>query len=515
MMLNTIQSHPLFQQVSRFVAQEQLLNHLTHIDVALSGGADSVCLLAILWAMQQTDNAGFTLRAHHIRHHLREDDKNDAAIARDVANILSIPYIQTDLNWDFEGKPQTNIEERAREARYAALFEALQSTDKLQTGETMHDAAVRMPLHSTAGTAYAAKSRIAGLTKPLHNTHPTLYQAIALAHHGDENVETMLWRLGRGCGLEGLCLAPYREQNHMALIRPLLGVSKESIYQFLNDCGLSWAEDPTNASDAYQRNRIRHQILPAVRAEAMSDAALYRSLVQIRHDADAMTALAKYFVTQQPFWKNAWFCPWAAWHTLETSALAQVLRHAARHVVSGCCPDARFIQQALNMIEKRVQTHRQIQQSQLAVAWSNGGIMMYPISESPVPQNLSIAVPCQDVDVWQLCRISAWYQTLETVPANTKSMLHIDATAVHGQLNIRPACHFQNLQTAVGNLCKTREALRSQGVPDCWRRFWPVLCDDDRPLWVLGGMRTLTAVPPKPGVRALTVALSWYQQITP
>jgi hypothetical protein len=141
--------------------------------------------------------------------------------------------------------------------------------------------------------------------------------------------------------------------------------------------------------------------------------------------------------------------------------------------------------------------------------------MMYPISESPVPQNLSIAVPCQDVDVWQLCRISAWYQTLETVPANTKSMLHIDATAVHGQLNIRPACHFQNLQTAVGNLCKTREALRSQGVPDCWRRFWPVLCDDDRPLWVLGGMRTLTAVPPKPGVRALTVALSWHQQIHP
>lgn len=499
-MFDKIQKHSLTQKVCSFIANERMLEGIDHIDVALSGGADSVCLLAVLCALKRTCDS-FTLRAHHIRHHLREDDLHDAATASCLAELLKVPYIQTELDWKTKGKPESNIEEKARDARYEALFDALKQREISETTPDVCEGCMPPMRHSPKRPTYAAESRIDGLK--------SVHQAIALAHHGDENVETMLWRLGRGCGLEGLCLAPRRTQNHVALMRPLLCVSKDDIYHFLNDVGLPWAEDPTNFTDKYRRNRIRQHILPAIRAEAMSDACLYRSLIQIRRDADAMTSFAQYFVENQPFWQNAWFCPWAAWHTLELGAQAQVLRHAARVVVPGCCPDGAFITQTLDMIKKRAQTHRQTRQAQIVVAWSNGGLMIYPNSEMPAPQNLFLSIPCQNVDIWQLCRISAWYQSLETVPANTKSMLHIDAEAVHGELKIRPACDFPRLLTAVGNLCKTREALRSQGVPDYWRQFWPILCDEFRPLWVLGGMRTLTAIPPKPGHRALSITIEW------
>ena len=106
------------------MCSEHILNNVSHIDIALSGGADSVCLTALLSRYCHDDNHQITLRAHHIRHGLRDSDSIDAAIARDIADRFHIPFIQTDLNL---GPITENIEETARNARYQALFHEIQT----------------------------------------------------------------------------------------------------------------------------------------------------------------------------------------------------------------------------------------------------------------------------------------------------------------------------------------------------------------------------------------------------
>lgn len=122
---------------------------------------------------------------------------------------------------------------------------------------------------------------------------------------------------------------------------------------------------------------------------------------------------------------------------------------------------------------------------------------------------LKINVPASEVNVWNLCKMSCFKMIPESALKNTTSTIYIDAGALTGELEVRPACNFPQLRTATGNLCKTREALRSQGVPDAWRQNWPVLCSGNTPLWVFGGMRTLEATPAQPGMPCLAVSVIW------
>ena len=85
------------------------------------------------------------------------------------------------------------------------------------------------------------------------------YDYLATAHHTDDNIETVLLNLTRGAGLPGLLgIAPVRAK----LVRPLLFVSKNEILNFAQKEELTWREDSSNATDAYRRNLLRHQILP-------------------------------------------------------------------------------------------------------------------------------------------------------------------------------------------------------------------------------------------------------------
>ena len=177
---------------------------------ALSGGADSVCLLVCLLALRK--ETGITVSAVHIQHGLRgEESSRDEVFCRKLCAGWDVPLtvIPVDVQ-GYAAEHSLSVETAARECRYAA-FETL-SCDY-----------------------------------------------IATAHTASDQLETVLFRLARGTGLHGLCGIPARRDRY---IRPLLNVTRAEIEAALAENRIHYVTDSTNLSDDYSRNRIRHHIVP-------------------------------------------------------------------------------------------------------------------------------------------------------------------------------------------------------------------------------------------------------------
>ena len=225
-MLHTIQT---------YIERHNLLHPGQSIIVGLSGGADSVALLHILTAL------GYPCIAAHCNFHLRADESDaDADFARLTAEALRLPFLRTDFDTaDYARRHGVSIEMAARTLRY----------DWFETQRRAHCA-----------------------------------QAIAVAHHRDDNVETILLNLIRGTGLRGLCGMRPRNGH---IVRPLLCVERDSILRWLTDRDLTHREDSTNASDAYRRNFVRLRLLPLL--EQLNPSIRLRLLHMADHLTDVET----------------------------------------------------------------------------------------------------------------------------------------------------------------------------------------------------------------------------------
>lgn len=216
-----------------------------HILCAVSGGADSVCLLH--WLKGQAAEKGFTLTAAHFNHRLRgaESDR-DAAFVEKLCREWKVPCVVGTGDVSGEARRRgAGIEETARALRYDFLERT-------------------------------AAELGAGL--------------IATAHNANDNVETMLLHLIRGSGLQGLTgIRPRRGK----LIRPFLTTTRAKILSYLEEHQLPHVEDSTNADTAYARNRLRHQVIPLL--EELNPALIQRlsdTVGYLRADNDYLTAQA-------------------------------------------------------------------------------------------------------------------------------------------------------------------------------------------------------------------------------
>ena len=179
--------------------------------VAVSGGADSTVLLRTL------AGAGWPVIAVHVRHGLR-DTSIEERFVRDLGRALSVEVEVVPV----EVAPG-NVQAQARAARYAALADA------------------------------AARHRAA---------------AVVTGHTATDQAETVLMNLVRGSGLRGLGgMAPRRDLGGVALVRPMLWATRAEVEAEAAAHGWTWAEDPTNATGAFRRNRLRHDVLPLLEAE--------------------------------------------------------------------------------------------------------------------------------------------------------------------------------------------------------------------------------------------------------
>ena len=207
-------------------SQHALFDPAHPILVAVSGGADSVCLLHALHQLAPVWR--LSLHVVHIDHALRPDSADDATFVAALAHKLQLPIYQTRLiPGTLDDDPQ-GLEAAARSARYGFLRQV----------------AGQLGSHATVVTA----------------------------HHQDDQAETLLLHLIHGSGLAGLSgmawvgELPDNQLPAIRLVRPLLGVSRAELHAYLQSYGLTWREDSSNGELVHLRNTLRHQVLPQLAA---------------------------------------------------------------------------------------------------------------------------------------------------------------------------------------------------------------------------------------------------------
>ena len=196
-----------------------LINKNDHILVGLSGGADSVCLLFLLMEIKEEYN--LTISAAHLNHGVRgEEAKRDEEFSRELSNRLNIKFLSSKADMN----------------KYAME----QKLSKEAAGRVLR----RTFLKNAMDTLGAQK--------------------LALAHNEDDQVETVLMRILRGTGTDGL---KGIEERSDYIIRPILHFSREEIEAYLSSRNIEYVDDSTNFENEYHRNKIRNILLPKLRGE--------------------------------------------------------------------------------------------------------------------------------------------------------------------------------------------------------------------------------------------------------
>ncbi len=203
----------MLQKVLGFIQSHNLCQPDNKILAAVSGGIDSVVLCEVLHKLKYTfalAHCNFGLRA--------EDAEADQLFVKKLAKKYDVPFFTENFNTRaFAEQEKLSIQMAARTLRYA-WFEQVRQ----QEG----------------------------------------YDYIATAHHSNDTTETILLHLTKGTGIAGLHGIPAKNGY---IIRPMLSVTKDDIYDFVTTNKLIWREDVSNETTKYQRNKIRHEVIPILK----------------------------------------------------------------------------------------------------------------------------------------------------------------------------------------------------------------------------------------------------------
>ena len=202
-------------KVRKFMEKHHMIGQGDFIAVGVSGGADSVCLLLLLCELKQEYD--LELCAVHINHGIRREAFKDQEFVENLCRRRKVPWIT--FSEDVKGtaeKQSMSLEEAGRMIRYRCFRKVLD----------MHGGG-----------------------------------KIAVAHHQNDQAETMLYRMSRGTGIQGL---KGMEAVRADVIRPLLCLKKEEILAYLKEKDQDWMEDASNEDNTFARNKIRNQVIPAL-----------------------------------------------------------------------------------------------------------------------------------------------------------------------------------------------------------------------------------------------------------
>ncbi|MGB8468008.1 MAG: tRNA lysidine(34) synthetase TilS [Candidatus Babeliales bacterium] len=232
----------LFANITNFSLTHTLIKPGDTIIVGLSGGPDSVFLLH--WLHAYAKNTPITLIAAHLNHGWRAESGADEQFCAQLATSLAIPFVSKKA-----ADITLNIKKNGSQEAYGrALRRAFFAQVKAQYNAT----------------------------------------AIALAHHADDQLETFFIRLIRGATITGLASM---RPAHGHYIRPMLTICKADVLEYLKKNNIPYRIDHTNGSPDFLRNRIRHQVIPAL--AAVDNRAVTKSLETITHLQETEQFLTK------------------------------------------------------------------------------------------------------------------------------------------------------------------------------------------------------------------------------
>ena len=234
------------ERVFSYIEKYNMIEAGSQVIVGISGGGDSVCLLFLLSRYQKKNF--FHLQGVHVNHGIRgQEALRDQEYARELCERLGVPFtVYTYSVPDIAGREKRSLEETGRMVRRRAFAQKA--------------------------------AELGGKT------------VVALAHHENDNAETVLHNLIRGTKVAGLGgIRPVqRSEEGISYIRPLLKVTREEIEAYLKQQQIPWMTDSSNEEIVYTRNRIRHKILPEM--EKINP----RAVRHITQAADTFLAIEEY-----------------------------------------------------------------------------------------------------------------------------------------------------------------------------------------------------------------------------
>jgi len=210
----------VLERVAEIITRYSMFQTGQRVAVAVSGGADSTCLLHVLFELAPRWN--LHLSVIHLDHQLRgEESSEDARFVEQMAAALGLPFTLTEVDVAKLARERgENLEQLARQERRRFFLD-----------------------HLRAGAA----------------------DRVALGHTRSDQAETVLFRFLRGSGTAGL--AGIRPVTDDGFVRPLIAIDRADVAQFLRDRKIAWREDSSNASLEFDRNRIRRELLPLLARE--------------------------------------------------------------------------------------------------------------------------------------------------------------------------------------------------------------------------------------------------------
>jgi tRNA(Ile)-lysidine synthase len=272
------------------IRRGELLRAGDRVGVAVSGGIDSVALLRLL--LELRGELGIVVSVVHFNHKLRgvESDADERFVANLAREHDLEFYGDSDDVAQRAAEEHVSVEAAARELRYG-FFRHLLGEDR--EGDPQGQ---KPSTHGALdGTAEAVP-----FPNPFQNPNPArLLNKVATGHTLDDQAETVLMRMIRGAGLRGLGaiyprLAVEDDAGELCgeIVRPLLGIRRSELEQYLKEIGQAWREDSTNADATFTRNRVRQLVLPLLEKE-------FNPAV-----AEGLAELAEIARGEEDYWEN-------------------------------------------------------------------------------------------------------------------------------------------------------------------------------------------------------------------
>ncbi len=437
------------------IRRHRMISERDTVLAAVSGGPDSVCMLHVLLALR--DEFGFSVKVAHLDHGFRgAEAREEAGFVAELAARFDVPCIREEVSVpSFLLSRRMSPQDAARLLRYQFLVK----TSKLE-----------------------------------------YCQRIATAHTADDQAETVLMRVLRGAGPDGLAGIPPKREG--IIIRPLLGVWRPEIQGYLAAHDLPYRTDPSNLESKYLRNSVRNELFPVLREYNPS---IERSLVNL---SAIMTDVAAHLERETelllPKVLKRAASGQIALDSVELAGYDEALRRSVfRRVFESLHPEFaplpfQYVEGLLNLLDRgevgsSVElpggARARLEHGQVVVSLGSGPTEI-PTVELDVPgsavfEDAGIAISARILDV----------DELPDSPADSGAgVAFFDRDAIEGPLVIRPRREGDRFRPfGMAGTKSLKELFIDAKVPWSLRSAVPLLCDTNSILWVVGIRRSAEA----------------------